>query len=148
MPRDRDGRNLGGRGVHVREKTGFRIESATAGPFVTVLSVGGPVEEAARADLEQRLADGSLASKRVVVDLGNATLYDSWPLALLAAAAARFRQHGGQLVVVSDGNATVEPFVGDSSLPGLQWFESLDDAMVELLGDLTKLAEWPPPVSA
>jgi hypothetical protein len=48
---------------------------------------------------------------------------------------------------VSDGNATVDPFVGDGSLPGLRWFRSLDDAMVELLGDLTKLGEWPPPVS-
>jgi hypothetical protein len=115
-----------------------------AGPFVTVLSVLGRVEESARADLEQRLEDPGLASTRVVIDLSEATLYDSWPLTLLAASAERFREHGGELVLVADGNATVEPFVGDTSLPGLRWFTSLDDAMVELLGDLTRLSDWPP----
>jgi len=112
-----------------------------AGPFVTVLSVLGRVEESARADLEQRLEDPGLASTRVVIDLSEATLYDSWPLTLLAASAERFREHGGELVLVADGNATVEPFVGDTSLPGLRWFASLDDAMVELL---TRLSDWPP----
>lgn len=119
----------------------FRIESVGAGPFVTVLSVLGRVEESARADLEQRLEDPGLASTRVVIDLSEATLYDSWPLTLLAASAERFREHGGELVLVADGNATVEPFVGDTSLPGLRWFASLDDAMVELL---TRLSDWPP----
>jgi hypothetical protein len=39
----------------------------------------------------------------------------------------------------------VKPFIGDSSLPGLRWFTSLDDAMVELLGDVAALGDWPPP---
>jgi anti-anti-sigma factor len=84
------------------------------------------------------------APERVVVDLTEATLYDSWPLPLLAGEAQRFGEQGGRLVVVSGENPTVKPFVGDPSLPGLEWFESLPDAMVELLGGLAEVAEWPP----
>jgi hypothetical protein len=56
-------------------------------------------------------------------------------------------ENGAQerLVVVSGDNPTVKPFVGDPSLPGLEWFETLPDAMVELLGNLTELGDWPPP---
>jgi anti-anti-sigma regulatory factor len=123
------------------------VESTHAGAFVTVLTVSGRVENGSRAELAGRLENPELSSMRVVVDLTEATLYDSWLLALLDESARRFREEGGELVVVSDGNATVEPFVGDGSLPGLRWFTSLDDAMVELLGDVTKLGEWPPPES-
>ncbi|HYX88498.1 MAG TPA: STAS domain-containing protein [Gaiellaceae bacterium] len=123
----------------------FSVETASAGPFVTVLTISGPVENGARKKLGERLADPELTSKRVVVDLTQATLYDSWPLPLLEESAERFRANGGELVLVSNQNATVEPFVGDSSLPGLRWFASLDEAMVELLADVTKLGEWPPP---
>ena len=126
----------------------FRIESAIAGPFVTVLSLVGPIDNGARAELQSRLGDPELTSRRVVVDLTRATLHDPWPLALLAESSARFRSHGGELVLVSDGNATVAPFVDNGSLPGLSCFGSLDDAMVELLRDLTKLGEWPPPATA
>jgi len=59
--------------------------------------------------------------------------------------AKRLEEHGGRLVVVSGDNATAKPFIGDSSLPGLRWFTSLDDAMVELLGDVAALGDWPPP---
>jgi hypothetical protein len=47
-------------------------------------------------------------------------------------------------VVVSGHNSTVKPFVGEPSFPGIEWFESLDQAMVELLGDMAKLGDWPP----
>jgi hypothetical protein len=126
----------------------LKIERSDAGPFVTVLTLSGPVENGARGELRDRLQDQLLTSKRVVVDLTEAILYDSWPLPLLEESAERFREEGGQLVLVSDENATVEPFVGDRSLPNLRWFTSLDEAMVELLADVTKLAEWPPPASA
>ena len=123
------------------------MESASAGPFVTVLSISGRVENGAQNELAARLADPELTSKRVVVDLSNATLYDSWPLPLLEESVERFHAEGGDLVLVSNANATVDPFVGDSTLPGLRWFTSLDEAMVELLDDVTKLGEWPPPAS-
>jgi hypothetical protein len=115
---------------------------------VTVLTVSGRVENGSREQLVERLEDPSLSSKRLVVDLTEATLYDSWLLPLLEESARRLNENGRELVVVSEGNATVEPFVGDKSLPRLRWFDSLDDAMVELLGDVTKLGEWPPPESA
>jgi hypothetical protein len=53
-------------------------------------------------------------------------------------------EKGGRLVLVSGHNSTVRPFVADPSLAGLEWFTSLDEAMVELLGDVAKLGDWPP----
>ena len=123
----------------------FSVENTSAGPFVTVLTVSGRVENGSRAHLVERFEDPELSSKRVIGDLSEATLYDSWLLPLLDESARRFHEHGGELVVVSESNATVEPFVGDRSLSGLRWFTSFDDAMVELLGDVAKLGEWPPP---
>jgi anti-anti-sigma regulatory factor len=123
---------------------GFEIQRVPAGPFVSVLTLTGPVENGAQEQLRAELADGELVAKSVVVDLTEATLYDSWPFPLLAGEAKRFDEAGGRLVVVSGDNPTVKPFVGDPSLPALEWFESLDDAMVELLGDLAKLGDWPP----
>lgn len=122
----------------------FKIDSAAAGPFVTVLTVSGAVSDGAQDDLRKRLANPELASRKVVVDLTEAVLYDSWPFPLLAGEAQRLDGNGGRLVVVSGDNPTVKPFVGDPSLPGIAWFGSLDDAMVELLGDLAELGEWPP----
>jgi hypothetical protein len=122
----------------------FGIERARAGPFVNVLTISGPVENGAQERLVVELADPGLASKHVVVDLTEATLYDSWPFPLLAEEAQRFDGDGGRVVVVSGDNPTVKPFVGDPSMPGLEWFETLPDAMVELLGDLTELGDWPP----
>lgn len=123
----------------------FVIQRTPAGPFVSVLAVSGPVENgAAQEKLRCELVDGELASKSVVVDLTEATLYDSWPFPLLAGEARRLDGEGGRLVVVTGDNPTVRPFVGDDSLPGLEWFGSLDEAMVELLGDLAKLGDWPP----
>jgi hypothetical protein len=125
--------------VRVGGESAFRIESSSAGPFVTVLSLVGPMDNGARAELQARLGDPDLASRRLVVDLTKATLDDPWPLALLAESSARFRTHGGELVLVSDGSG---------SLPGVHSYTSLDDAMVELLRDVTKLGEWPPPAPA
>ena len=122
----------------------YRIESAKAGPYVIVLTVSGTVEDGAQGALCRQLESPDVASRSVVVDLTEAVLYDSWPFPLLADEARRLEEVGGRLVVVSGDNPTVKPFVGDSSLPGLRWFSSLDDAMVELLGDLAKLGEWPP----
>jgi anti-anti-sigma regulatory factor len=122
----------------------FRIESANAGPFVTVLTVSGAVHDEAQHALREGLEDPELASQGVVVDLTEAVLYDSWPFPLLSAESDRLQSNGGRLVVVSGDNPTVKPFVGDPSLPGLRWFDSLDDAMVELLGDLASLGDWPP----
>jgi anti-anti-sigma regulatory factor len=122
----------------------YRIERSAAGPFVTVVTVSGAILDGAQNDLREQLDNPELASQNIVVDLTEAVLYDSWPFPLLAGEAQRFDGDGGRLVVVSGDNPTVKPFVGDSSLPGLVWFESLDDAMVELLGDVAKLGEWPP----
>jgi hypothetical protein len=121
----------------------YKIESAAAGPFVNVLTVSGAVLDGAQGELRRHL-DGPASSQNVVVDLTEAVLYDSWPFPLLADEARRFGEDGGRLVVVSGDNPTVRPFVGDSSLPGIQWFESLDEAMVELLGGMAKLGDWPP----
>ena len=122
----------------------FEIRQAPAGPFVSVLTVSGPIENGAPEKLRAELAEGELASKSVVVDLTEATIYDSWPFPLLAGEAQRIGAEGGRLVVVSGDNPTVKPFVGDASLDGLEWFGSLDEAMVELLGDVAKLGDWPP----
>jgi hypothetical protein len=122
----------------------YKIERAAAGPFVTVLTVSGAIQDGAQDALRGHLGNPDLASQNVVVDLTEAILYDSWPFPLLAGEAERLDGDGGKLVVVSGDNPTVRPFVGDSSLPGLVWFASLDDAMVELLGELAKLGEWPP----
>lgn len=122
----------------------FEIRRAPAGPFVSVLTVSGPVENGAPDQLPAELEQGELTARSVIVDLTEATLYDSWPFPLLAEEARRFGEAGGRLVVVSGDNPTVTPFIGDGSLPGLEWFESLDDAMVELLGDVSKLGNWPP----
>jgi hypothetical protein len=123
----------------------YKIERAAAGPFVTVLTISGAIQDGAQDALRGHLGSPDLASSQnVVVDLTEAVLYDSWPFPLLAGEAERFDGDGGRLVVVSGDNPTVKPFVGDASLPGLVWFASLDDAMVELLGALAKLGEWPP----
>jgi anti-anti-sigma regulatory factor len=122
----------------------YKIDSAAAGPFVTVFTVSGAVSDGAQDHLRERLANPDLTSQKVIVDLTEAVLYDSWPFPLLAGEAQRLDGNGGRLVVVSGDNPTVKPFVGDPSLPGIVWFGSLDDAMVELLGDLAELGEWPP----
>jgi anti-anti-sigma regulatory factor len=113
---------------------------------VTVLTVSGAVSNGAEGELRRRLEGPELDSQSVVVDLTEAVLYDSWPFPVLVDESRRLGENGGRLVVVSGDNATVKPFVGDGSLPGLQWFASLDDAMLELLGDLATLGNWPPPV--
>jgi anti-anti-sigma factor len=120
------------------------IETQNAGPFVTVLTVAGAFDEHAEHALREQLASPELDSQNVVVDLTEAVFYDSWPFPLLAQQARRFGENGGRLVVVSGSNPTVKPFVGDPSLPGLEWFTSLDYAMVELLGAMAKLGDWPP----
>jgi anti-anti-sigma regulatory factor len=122
----------------------IKIERSAAGPFVSVLTVSGAVEDGAEQDLRGQLGDPKLESQSVVVDLTEAVLYDSWPFPLLVEEAERLNGNGGRLVVVSGDNPTVKPFVDDPSLPGLRWFGSLDEAMVELLGDLATLGEWPP----
>lgn len=109
-----------------------------------MLSVSGAVTDGAQDELRRQLDDPELRAQHVVVDLTEAVLYDSWPLPLLAEEASRSDRNGARLVVVTGGNSTVRPFVGDSSLPGLEWFDSLDDAMVELLGDVSRLGDWPP----
>src|ERR1043166_4824421 len=111
----------------------YRIESAKAGPYGIVLTASGPVGAGAQGALRRQLESPDVASRSVVVDLTEAVLYDSWPFPLLADEARRLEEIGGRLVVVRGDNPTVKPFVGDSSLPGLRWFSSLDDAMVELL---------------
>ncbi len=126
----------------------FAIRSGPAGPFVTVLTLSGPVENGAQDKLHASLAPPELASKRVVIDLTEAILYDSWPFSLLADEMQRFKDAGGELVVVSGDNATVDPFVGDSSLAGLRWFDSLDAALVELLGEVVEQATWPAELQA
>jgi anti-anti-sigma regulatory factor len=122
----------------------IKIERSAAGPFVSVLTVSGAVEDGAEQDLRGQLGDPELESQSVVVDLTEAVLYDSWPFPLLVEEAERLNGNGGRLVVVSGDNPTVKPFVDDPSLPGLRWFGSLDEAMVELLGDVATLGEWPP----
>jgi hypothetical protein len=126
----------------VRDARAFLIESAHAGPFVTVLTLSGPVQNGAQEKLRAQLDAPDIVSQRVVVDMTEATLYDSWPFVLLANERRRFESAGGALVVVSGKNATVEPFVDDAALPGLRWFSSLHEAMVELLGDIVERAGW------
>jgi hypothetical protein len=120
------------------------VRREPAGRFVSVLSVTGPVENESSQQLGAELAEPGLASTHVVVDLTEAVLYDSSSLLLLDRESRRLGDEGMRLVVVSGGNPTVKPFVGDPSLPGLEWFDSLDQAMVELLGDMVKLGDWPP----
>ena len=120
------------------------IERSSAGPFVTVLTISGAVVDGADEALRRHLDDPGLASQKIVVDLTEAVLFDSSPFPLLAEETQRFGGNGGRLVVVSGDNPTVKPFVHEPSLPGLDWFVSLDDAMVELLGDVASLGEWPP----
>jgi anti-anti-sigma regulatory factor len=122
----------------------YKIEIASAGPYVTVLTISGAVGNGAQNALREELDRAETTARNIVVDLTEAVLYDSWPLPLLADESRRFEQDGGRLVVVSGHNGTVKPFVGEPSLDGLQWFEALDKAMVELLGDLASLGEWPP----
>jgi anti-anti-sigma regulatory factor len=125
------------------DSRGFGIRSGPAGPFVTVLTLSGPVENGAHDQLRESLAEAGLASKRVVIDLTEATIYDSGPFSVIASETSRFTDAGGELVVVGGDNATVDPFVGDSSIPGLRWFTSLDDALIELLGEIVEQAGWP-----
>jgi anti-anti-sigma regulatory factor len=125
-------------GVRSRE---FEIRRSEAGPFVSVLTLSGPVENGAQERVRAQLEAPGLASQRVVIDLTEATLYDSAAVALLADETRRFETVGGELVVVSGDNATVDPFVGEAIL-GLRWFRSLNDALVELLGDVVKRAAW------
>jgi len=120
------------------------VRRERAGPFVSVLSVAGPLENGSSQQLGAELAEPELASTHVVVDLTEAVLYDSLPLLLLDRESRRFGDEGSRLVVVSGDNLTVKPFVGDSSLARLEWFGSLDEAMIELLGDMAKLGDWPP----
>jgi anti-anti-sigma regulatory factor len=128
--------------ARVSDARAFAIERAAAGPYVTVLTLSGSVENGARERLSAELETPGLASQRVVVDLTEATLYDSWPFALLGDETRRFERAGGELVVVSGGNATVDPFVDDVSLPGLRWFASLNDALVELLAEVVEQTSW------
>ena len=120
----------------------FGIRRSAAGPFVSLITLSGPVVNGARHKLEAELAAPGLSSKRVVVDLTETTLYDSWPFPLLLDETRRFRSDGGELVVVSGANSTVEPFVQDASLDGLRWCKSLDDALIELLGEVVERAGW------
>jgi anti-anti-sigma regulatory factor len=121
------------------------IRRKPAGRFVSVVSVEGPLEKNSSQQLQNVLAEPTESpSRQVVVDLTDAVLYDSSPLLLLTDWAQRFGDQGTRLVVVSGANPTVKPFVGDPSLPGLEWFDSLDEAMLELLGDMAKLGDWPP----
>ena len=122
----------------------YKIEAVSAGPYVTVLTVSGAVTNGVQNDLREHLDHAETAARNIVVDLTEVVLYDSWPFPLLADESRRFNGNGGRLVVVSGHNPTVKPFVGDSSLPGIEWFEGLDDAMVELLGDMATLGDWPP----
>ena len=122
----------------------YKIETARAGPYVTVLTVSGAVGNGAQNDLGGHLDRGESTARNIIVDLTEAVLCDSWPFALLADESRRYNENGGRLVVVSGDNPTVRPFVKDPSLPGLHWFESLADAMVELLGDVASLGDWPP----
>lgn len=132
----------------VTEGREFEIRRSAAGPFVSVITLSGPVVNGAQLKLEQELADPSLSSKRVVVDLTEATLYDSWPFPLLLDETHRFHLDGGELVVVSGSNSTVEPFLQDGSLDGLRWCKSLDDALIELLAEVVERAGWPTEVPA
>lgn len=122
----------------------YKIETGKAGPWVTVLTVSGAVGNGVQGALREQLDHAETAARNIVVDLTEAVLYDSWPFPLLADESRRVEQNGGRLVVVSGDNPTVKPFVGDPSLPGLHWFEALEEAMVELLGDVATLGEWPP----
>jgi anti-anti-sigma regulatory factor len=122
---------------------GFEIRSTEAGPFVSVLTLSGPVRNGAQDDLRAQLSAPGLASKRVIVDLTEATLYDSWPFPLLLEETHRFREAGGELVVVSGQNTTVEPFVHEVSLDDLRWCRTLDDALLELLGEVVERAGGP-----
>src|SRR4051794_20863467 len=127
-----------------RHVDSYKIETANAGPYVTVLTISGAVGNGVQAALREQLELAENGARNIVVDLTEAVLYDSWPFPLLADESRRFNENGGRLVVVSGDNPTVKPFVGDPSLPGLHWFEALDEAMVQLLGDLASLGEWPP----
>ena len=48
----------------------------------------------------------------------------------------------GPVVVASGQNTTVDPFLQDGSLSELRWCKSLDDALMELLGEVVESAGW------
>lgn len=104
-----------------------------AGPFVTVLTVSGDLRNGAEAELRARLDDPELGSRNIVIDLTEAVLDDSWQVSFLGVETKRLADEGVSLVVVSD-----------RSLPGVRRFGALDDAMVDVFGDLAKLGDWPP----
>lgn len=126
----------------VIEDREFGISRTEAGPFVSVITLSGPVVDGAREKLEAELAVPGLSTKRVVVDLTEATLYDSWPFPVLIDQTRRYHTDGGELVVVSGSNSTVAPFVGETSLTELRWCKSLDDALIELLAEVVERAGW------
>jgi anti-anti-sigma regulatory factor len=120
----------------------FGITRAAAGPFVSVITLSGPVMNGAQQKLAVELSDPGLSSKRVVVDLTETTLYDSWPFPLLVDETRHFHADGGELVVVSGENSTVDPFMHEGSLSELRWCKTLDDALIELLGEVVERAGW------
>lgn len=126
----------------VSEGRGFGINRTAAGPFVSVITLSGPVANGAQEKLEAELAAPGLASKRVVVDLTETTLHDSWPFPRLVDETRRLREEGGELVVVSGQNITVEPFVDDGALGELRWSKSLNDALIELLAEVIERTGW------
>jgi hypothetical protein len=107
-----------------------------------VITLSGPVVSGACDELEAELAVPGLSTKRVVVDLTEATLCDSGPFPLLVGETRRYHANGGELVVVSGSNATVDPFVGEASLTELRWCKSLDDALIELLAEVVERSGW------
>jgi hypothetical protein len=100
---------------------------------VTVLTVSGEVRNGAETELRARLDDPEFGSRNVIIDLTEAVLDKSWSLSFLAGEAKRLAEEGVSLVVVSD-----------RLLTGVRGFEALDDAMVDVLGDVAKLGDWPP----
>jgi anti-anti-sigma regulatory factor len=111
----------------------FAVRTTSAGPFVTVLTLSGSLENGAKEQLHASLS--ALETKRVVVDLTEASVPDSRPLYQLVDETSRFEHAGGRLLVVSGRSAAVEQLLEGERLSGLRWLGSLDDAIFELLGD-------------
>ena len=106
------------------------IKSAKAGPFVTVLTVSG---EVGNSELRARLDDPEVGSRNIVLDLSAAVLLDAGPFPFLAEETTRLAEEGVNLVVVTH-----------RSMPGVRRFRALNDAMMDVLGDVAKLGDWPP----
>ncbi|MDX6505473.1 MAG: anti-sigma factor antagonist [Gaiellaceae bacterium] len=84
----------------------FRATVAEIAGRVALVSVSGELDLYVENDLREALASAELlATPTVVVDLSGVSFMDSTGCGILVAEMKRRRRHGGELVLVSNGNS-------------------------------------------